>query len=217
MDKMMQAAGWLRLLGCGQKLRLTATEDVTRRIDDQNRLSGGEPGAKEILQWVMHNTTQDTQHGITEWARQGSFFAASKGRPDRAIQKEVLELGDMYQAGSEKKAVASVVQQIVNGPLSHAELAKGMPEMLREIRLLGCRHGQGHWVVSGPGRDEECEREVEQDEEEEDERERQLPRMEAAPERDWAYDDALDASSPWPCPRRLGSTHCRPWSMACSP
>ena len=86
-DKMMQAAGRLRMLGRGQKLHFAATVDVTSRIRSINQmhrnnnavgstlrasgsssgntaLSAELPGALQVLQWVMYNTVQANQLGV---------------------------------------------------------------------------------------------------------------------------------------------------------
>lgn len=53
------------MLGRGQKLRITVTEDVAAKIIDFNGLSALAPAAllpsvepRHVLQWVMHNTMQ---------------------------------------------------------------------------------------------------------------------------------------------------------------
>ena len=93
-DKLMQAAGRLRQLGRGQTLRFVGTEKISAkicRLSNYGSSSCSSPVATSsrdikslhVLQWVMRNTVQSTLNGVMEWSRQGLYFAATKGAPDR--------------------------------------------------------------------------------------------------------------------------------------
>lgn len=139
-DKLMQAAGRLRMLGRGQGLCFVGTKDVSAKIRSVNGLEpaghdGGSSGTKKqrlalataaaaaagltsrhVLQWVMHNTVQATQRGLVEWAGQGLHFAATKGAPERMLQDELLEL----QVGHTHR-----------GPWGHMAVTQGMHMSIR--------------------------------------------------------------------------------------
>jgi hypothetical protein len=125
-DKLMQAAGRLRRLGKGQTLRIAGTADVTAKVLAVASDCGaaGPPagggggggtgevvGSRDVLQWVMHNTVQATQHGLLEWSHQGLLFAATRGAPERALQPEVLGLEELYGGGRRRRPVAAVVRE----------------------------------------------------------------------------------------------------------
>jgi hypothetical protein len=113
-DKLMQAAGRLRKLGKGQRLRIVGTADVTAKIRSTCSAAPA-PRAKltsrHVLQWVMHNTVQATQNGVLEWSYQGLLFAATRGAPEHALQPELLDLEAMYAGSRCRRPVADVVQE----------------------------------------------------------------------------------------------------------
>ncbi|KXZ43396.1 hypothetical protein GPECTOR_91g550 [Gonium pectorale] len=121
-DALMQAAGRLRRLGRGQRLRFAATPDVADGIrrhaaaavaaaagngDDPWGGGGGdgwvegqegpEPSARSVLSWGMANTVASNQHGLAQWARHGLHFATCAGAPWRELQDEVLDLDSLYR------------------------------------------------------------------------------------------------------------------------
>ncbi|KAG1672428.1 hypothetical protein FOA52_013214 [Chlamydomonas sp. UWO 241] len=209
-DKLMQAAGRLRLLGRGQTLHLAASSEVTAKIQS---CSGG-----------MGQQQQQ------EWSRQGLFFAASKGWPKRVPQDERMELSAMYGASSSTQPVADVVQAQARAalvamagvsqqqeqvpsvaasvPASAATaaglLASRMDAFVEQIVAVSQEHGEGHSTVALVA-DEECERELEQEEEEE-EVERQMPKLTPVMESDWDYASALSARTPTELPSSAGVT-----------
>ncbi|KAG1658901.1 hypothetical protein FOA52_012577 [Chlamydomonas sp. UWO 241] len=246
------AAGWLRLLGRGQTLDLAALSEVTAKI--QSCVGGlGQPplqqqqgrpqqqqqhgqqrreelSARDVLQWVMHNTVQATLHGIAEWSRQGLFFAATKGRPEHVPQEERMERRDMYGASSSMQLVADVVQaqarvaqvamaggsqqqeQVQPGVVASASasagasagpLASRMDAFVEQILSASQEHGEGHSTVAFMA-DKECERELEREEEEEEEVECQMPKVTPAVESDWDYAAAFSVRSPTELPSSAG-------------
>ena len=205
-DKMMQAAGRLRMFGRGQKLHLAASEDVTAKIRSLNGLRPkAVPAPVHVLQWVMRNTTQATLHGVAEWAKQGLFFASTLGLPDAVLQDEVMDVREMYSQGRSHQPVPQLVRAMAQQKRVREVLpgvgAVGTPAAERRSRIVkqiisNCsQHGSGHSVVAGGGADEECERELEKEEEEEEEVERQVARMKPALEVDWDYRSILGAAS----------------------
>ena len=201
-DKMMQAAGRLRMFGRGQKLRFAASEDVTAKVRLVNDLLPlDSPKPVDVLQWVMRNTTQATLRGTVDWARQGLFFASSLGLPDAVLQDEVTDVRDLYTQGRYVMPAPELVHAMSRQGRVQDALLDGSPAAERRSRLVGqildscTEHGSGHMVVAGMGVDEECERELEKEEEEEEEVEREVARMQPAQESDWNYSSVLDAAS----------------------
>ena len=190
-DKLMQAAGRLRKLGKGQTLRIVGTADVTAKI---SRVAGASRSSQDVLQWVMHNTVQATQHGVLEWSHQGLLFASTRGAPEHSLQPEVLNLDDMYASSRCRRPVAEVVADHRTRRL-RGDLTAEMQQLMGSI--VGCaeRYGVDHMVVAQGALGEECERELEREEEQEEEVEREVPRVAAAQEQDWDYGKALAATS----------------------
>ena len=201
-DKMMQAAGRLRMFGRGQTLHLAASEDVTAKIRALNGLRpSAVPAPLHVLQWVMRNTTQATLHGVAEWAKQGLFFASTLGLPDAVLQDEVMDVREMYTQGRSPQPVPQLVEamaqqkRIREALLGSTPAAKRRSWIVKQIISNCSQHGSGHSVVSGGGADEECERELEKEEEEEEEVERQVARMKPAQETDWDYRSVMGAAN----------------------
>ncbi|PNH12760.1 hypothetical protein TSOC_000242, partial [Tetrabaena socialis] len=200
-DKLMQAAGRLRLLGRGQQLHIAATADIAAKVAAHGG-GAAAPAVLPVLRWVMHNTVHATLQGVLPWAAQGLHFAAAKGVPERAVQDELLALQDLYGSSRTPEPVGRVVAvkadklraacAVRGGPL-----AADMQALVRQVVDRSGLYGDGHEVrAGGGGADEECERELEEEEEEEQEVERQVPRAQPAAERDWDYATALAARSP---------------------
>uniref|UniRef100_A0A7R9V0Q8 ubiquitinyl hydrolase 1 n=1 Tax=Chlamydomonas euryale TaxID=1486919 RepID=A0A7R9V0Q8_9CHLO len=207
-DKLMQAAGRLRLLGRGQTLQMVASSEVTAKIQRlANANQHAEPSTQAALRWVMHNTVQATLHGITQWSRQGLFFATTKGYPDRVLTDEVMDLHAMYEASCHVQPVSKLVKLQAGSARKRVTgsgpFASRMSSLVDDIVSSSAEHGKGHSCVSFAA-DEECEREVEREEEEEEEVERQVPRMKPATEIDWEYDALLRVRSPDELPKSAG-------------
>ena len=203
-DKMMQAAGRLRMLGKGQELHFATTVDITSKIRLLNHLhqsnsssasSGSSaeapPKAVHVLQWVIYNTVQANQQGVVASSQQGLFFASCIGNPDAALQPEVHDLMNLYgHMRSPQPAPDLVValsnQKSVRNACSHNNPTGKLrsSQLVQEILNRSALHGSGHMEMTGGlSADEECERELEQEEEEEEEVERQVARMTAASEK----------------------------------
>ncbi|PRW58669.1 hypothetical protein C2E21_2704 [Chlorella sorokiniana] len=215
-DKLMQAAGRMRRLGKGQRLRTVATADVTAKLarlaglgssGGSSSSNGGSDGdascqlsSRDVLAWAMSNTVAATQRGVLEWAHQGMLFATTHGSPEHAVQPEVLELADMYGDARNRCAVPALVEQHGRqrtAALRERPLPADMRQLLDRVVTAASQLGAGHKVVTqgGSGFGEECERELEREEEEEAEEERQVPRATAVAEADWDYAAAMAAPS----------------------
>jgi hypothetical protein len=115
-DKLMQAAGRMRLLDKGQTLLFAGTAEVTRKIRESMAAVGGAPieghtevSSTHLLQWVMLNTVDATAGALPEWGRQGALFATGKGQsPELAGLDEVLDLEPYYAHAMTPQTVAQV-------------------------------------------------------------------------------------------------------------
>ena len=208
-DQMMQAAGRLRMFGRGQKLHIVASGDVTAKIRTMNSLQpSAVPTPVHVLQWVVRNTKQATQHGRPEWAKQGMLFASTLGLPDAVLQDEVMDVREMYTQKRSPQPVPQLVRamkrRIQEVLLGDTPVAKRRRQIVEQIVSSCSEHGDGYSVVAGGGADEECERELEKEEEEEEEEERQAARMKPAQEVDWEYRSILGAASPRTLPSAAG-------------
>ncbi|KAK3241131.1 hypothetical protein CYMTET_49076 [Cymbomonas tetramitiformis] len=109
-DKLMQAAGRLRLLGKGQSLVLIGSKETSLQIGVIAALADiGDITSKHVLQWVMYNTVRATAHGLSEWAVQGMYFAMSASNPCRRLVDECLTLDEQYLPTLIPRKVADVV------------------------------------------------------------------------------------------------------------
>jgi hypothetical protein len=219
-DKMMQAAGRLRLLGRGQMLHFAAMPEVTAKIWEVNHHvpssmagSGGggmeQPTPRHVLQWVMANTVAATLDGILQWSKQGLFFAATKGQPDQAVVGEVMQLEELYRPGRMLQPVGEVVQAISSARQKAAAgpggLAQPMADLMQAISGRAQQNGECYDVLCGQeGVDEEMERELEQEQEQEQEQEREVPAVLPSQEQDWDYAAALSAATPGDLPSQAG-------------
>eukprot|EP00198_Chlamydomonas_reinhardtii_P008814 XP_001698151.1 predicted protein [Chlamydomonas reinhardtii] len=132
-DKLMQAAGRLRQLSRGQALRFAATADIAARVVEYAAASGSaggaaaaaaggstDPGAVDVLAWVMGNTVDANLHGVVQWAAQGLHFATTLGAPERSVQDEVLGLRELYASSKAPHPLQAAAAHGTLQPLSTA-------------------------------------------------------------------------------------------------
>ncbi|GAX73071.1 hypothetical protein CEUSTIGMA_g524.t1 [Chlamydomonas eustigma] len=222
-DKMMQAAGRLRMLGRGQKLHFAAPADVTAKIRKFATSTDGdlgspadnpasfrdwgseEPDPPQVLRWVMNNTVQATLNGVVEWAKQGLFYVSTYEKPENVVEDEVLDVATLYQSSRAAVPVASLIESMSKNRKLQDALSSGSGEIREIVKyrskltkkiLKGSKiHGMGHEVLSGCTADEEIERELEKEEEQEEEVEKELERMRPAREADWDLLSVFGASA----------------------
>eukprot|EP00752_Nemacystus_decipiens_P003638 g3353.t1 len=195
-DKVMQAAGRLRLLGrSNQSVVFVGTPDVSTKIGEVAGLSSRERiTARDVLGYVMANTVEATRSGLLAWARQGLDFSVTFGRPQRAEHDEVLTLDAAYGAGHRLFPVDKMVRQAVEKISRH----KGdvhMPELSKDILSRTGRYGKTVIVSRDSALGGECEREMDLALEEEEEVEREVPKRTPRQETDWEYATALAVES----------------------
>lgn len=195
-DKVMQAAGRLRMLGrSNQSIVFVGTPDVTMKIREVAGLDGGGViSSDHVLEYIMANSVEATQSGLTPWAYQGLHFSKTFRNPERSVTPEVLALDEAYGGKSSPIAVAAVVSAAVK---SHARLGSVYKqELVDRISLQGKKYGEKIVAARGSALGDECERELELEIEEEEEVERQVLTMLPRKEVGWKYAAALSAESP---------------------
>ena len=195
-DKVMQAAGRLRMLGrSNQSIVFVGTPDVTMKIREVTGVTeDGVVNSDHVLEYIMANSVEATQSGLTPWAYQGLHFSKTFRNPERSVIPEVLTLDETYGGKSSPTSVATVISAAVN---IHAGLGRVYKrELVDGISLLGKKYGERIVAARGSALGGECERELELEIEEEEEIERQVPIMSPRKEVDWNYSVALSAESP---------------------
>lgn len=196
-DKVMQAAGRLRLLGrSNQSILFVGAPDVSAKIQEVAGVSDiCRISSEHVLSYVMANTVMATRSGLLQWAGQGLHFSETFNRVDRAEQEELLTLDDAYGAAYRRISVHHAVSTAVT---RHDARFKGdvhMPELSRGIASRAERYGKTITVSTDADIDGECEREMELEVEEEEEVERQIAKAVPRSEVDWDYAAALSANS----------------------
>jgi len=219
-DKLMQAAGRMRLLGKHQRLILCGAEDVSHSIVrdavQAAEMAEGDAAAmfrevKEepltpirVLNWVIRNTVEATAFGLPEWASQGAFFCVSKVNPSLATQDEHLELEALYGPASTTKKMGSVISDSVSTQIHRLGRQSSGREELRQHPVLNelvggvtarCAEYGADFELTAATLDEECERELEKEVEEEQQREVQVAAVKPRNETDWEYSAVSSASS----------------------
>eukprot|EP00903_Cladosiphon_okamuranus_P011180 g10551.t1 len=204
-DKVMQAAGRLRLLGrSNQSIVLVGTPDVSTKIREVTGGSSREHVTpKDVLSYIMTNTVEATRSGLLPWAGQGLDFLATFGRPERAEQNELLTLDAAYGAGYRRISVDNAVATAVD---QYAKRFKGdiyKPELSAGILSRVQRYGATVLMSRDSAIGGECEREIELEMEQEEEVEREVAKMTPRKETDWDYTTVLVVNSPGKLPTRI--------------
>jgi hypothetical protein len=194
-DKLMQAAGRMRMLDKGQSLVFIGDSEVTRKIKVLNEIPQlDDPTSLHLLEWVMHNTIEETKAGLLEWSHQGALFCATNEDPEYAILDESNSLSHLYDHQKVAQPVTEIHRADVQRYAVHrknAPLSESMHKLSTKIAAQVENFGSDVSFLRSSV-DEECERELEKEVEQEEEEERHLPRMIAVRERDWTnYESVL--------------------------
>lgn len=185
-DKLMQAAGRMRMLGRGQTLRFLGSEEVTRKMcKDTSR-----PSVKLLLQWVMRNSITAEEEGLPEWARQGGVFTLTRNVQDAALP-ESLELKDYYSKALQKKTASDIIEtdlnKLLRDKLWRAVDSANSRDLVEKIRQHGNTYGTSINMVASV-HDDEYERELEREVQKEQEIVKEVRQVSPAAEIDWRYD-----------------------------
>ena len=197
-DKVMQAAGRLRLLGRSkQSIVIVGSHEVSTKIRELVGLKTCQPiSSRHVLEYVMTNTVEaTTQSGLIQWARQGLYFLETFGRPDRAEFKEQLTLQETYGSGFRPISVAEAISEAGDEQWRRCKDVIHDPKMATAIVSRSKRYGNEVTVSRDASLGGECEREMEVENELEEEVERQVANVSASKEDDWDYASVLSATS----------------------
>ncbi|CAM9957051.1 unnamed protein product, partial [Ectocarpus sp. 4 AP-2014] len=201
-DKVMQAAGRLRLLGrSNQAIVFVGTPDVSTQIREVSGVSSsGTITSQHVLGYIMANTVEATRSGLLTWAGQGLEFSATFARPDRAEQDEVTTLDAAYGAGYTRATVDSAVSMSVDQFRTRCKGDVHKPQLCQEIAARASQYGKTVYTSRSSAIEGECEREMELELEEEEEVERHVAKMLPREETDWPYASVLSVESPHQLP-----------------
>ena len=136
-DKLMQAAGRMRMLEHGQLIHLLATQDVVSRIRSSNNLDDATPLAPvHVLKWVMSNSVDNVAKWLPEWAIQGGNFFLKKTLPDCAQIPDKTSLEDMYNHELQERPVCEVWKEKLTNlkrklPLNLFERRRKVPRLVQ--------------------------------------------------------------------------------------
>ena len=189
-DKLMQAAGRMRMLEHGQKLLLMAAEDVTSQIKDGNGLADSDVTSLHVLRWVMTNTVKNVVKWLPEWAIQGGQFIMKEGKPHLALIPDMTSLNDMYNRELNEKPIYDVWTEKRRAFMNargdiEKDMDRSLRNMLEEIDDRIERYGKEFNTKTGSNMEQECERELEKEVELEQELQKEVPKREARKETDW--------------------------------
>ena len=198
-DKLMQAAGRLRLLEQGQAILLVSAQDVTTEICHMNGVATpAQVNPLHVLKWVMSNTVQNVAKWLPEWAFQGGQYIIKKDIPTLALIPDLATLDDMYGHKLDEQPIPQVWDQHKSSLLmrrKNTSLPSTAQRILDNIDNRIKEYGEEFNTIVG-NLEEECERELEKELEMENELERQIPSNKARNEHCWDVTLLLNCSHP---------------------
>lgn len=193
-DKLMQAAGRMRLLGMDQRLRLVSPPDVSMQICTLLKIGRADIKPRHVLQWTMANTVSWAAHWLLEFAKQGGHQFLVTHVPAKARVPDQATVQDLYSRGwGDEEVIDTWLRQISNmtdKPIKQRVCASKLCIGLGQITEHMMKYGMGQKARIS-NFDEECEREVEKEVEIETEEEREVVPAEPCAESEWDLDKFL--------------------------
>ena len=204
-DKLMQAAGRMRMLEHGQKLCLYATEEIVSKIRSVSNL----PRRKilepiHVLKWVIKNSVESIAKWLPEWAIQGGCYCIKEAYPELAFIESKNTLEEMYETDLREKPVCRVWEEKRRFFLDQAKdlaLSKQKPTTMSRVdfeeinRRISC-YGKDSKTKLGSSLEEECERELEAEKELQIEIEKEIPTQSPYLEKLWNVEAVLSCNNP---------------------
>ena len=199
-DKLMQAAGRMRMLEHGQKLVLMATKDVSSKIKRLNSLENANPRnilPVHVLKWVMTNTVNNVAKWLPEWAIQGAQFINKSENPNLSLVPDMTKLDDMYRDELQERPVLEVWERKKKAvlPNKNGVLTPWNENLLKDIDDRITKYGVEFSTKIGSNVEEECERELEKEVELEQEVQKEIPQQVPRNEDDWSATKLMLCSS----------------------
>ena len=196
-DKLMQAAGRMRMLEHGQKLVLMATKDVSSKIKRLNGIENSNPGhilPVHVLKWVMTNTVNNVAKWLPEWAIQGAQYIMKSENPKLSLVPDMTKLGEMYRDELQERPVLEVWKRKKKAVLRR-KMTPWNENLLKDINGKITKYGVGFYTKLGSNVEEECERELEKEVELEQEVQKEIPKQVPRNEDDWSATKLVLCSS----------------------
>ena len=198
-DKLMQAAGRMRMLEHGQKLVLMAAKDVSSKIKRLNGIENPNPGhilPVHVLKWVITNTVNNVAKWLPEWAMQGAQFIKKSENPNSSFVPDMTKLDDMYRDELQERPVLEVWNRKKKVlPSKSGVLTPWNENLLKDINDRITKYGVQFYTKIGSNVEEECERELEKEIELEQEVQREIPKQVPRNEDDWSATNLMLCSS----------------------
>ena len=200
-DKLMQAAGRMRMLEHGQKLVLMATKDASSKIKRLNGLENANSGRilpVHVLKWVLTNTVNNVAKWLPEWAIQGAHFITKSQNPSLVLSPDMTKLDQMYAHELQEKPVLEIWERrkkdvFLEGSVD--TLTEWNANLLTDINTRITEYGGEFLTKIGSNMEEELERELEKEIEIEEEIQIEIPKEVPRNEVDWNVSELLRCSS----------------------
>ncbi|KXS16815.1 hypothetical protein M427DRAFT_285457 [Gonapodya prolifera JEL478] len=199
-DRLMQGAGRLRLLTARlQKLVIVSSDDVKAKIQSDLRKPHSGVKIRDVLQWVVGNSSKSNDRDLWMWSEQGKFYATSDGKP----VDDDWRLEKLYALPTKHTTVAVAADGSFNSNSIQRQREQEVStsqghsraNVLQELGRRCAHYGAEVQIAVSKMANDECERELEMEEEEELEKEQEIPRQHAVVEKRWQYSTALTATS----------------------
>ncbi len=207
-DKLVQAAGRMRLLEAGQRLRIVATKDVEARI----KALHGAVNVLEILKWVISNTKASNIEGLSQWTSNGLLHRREQLSAKSALIKEEWSLKALYSQAFKPIPLSEKILKNAKAFLSNnldeqmISSINGDAKCDKIVQYAQSLCGLVEVVDSSMDNDEECEREQQLEVEREEEREIEVSKIDPHKEAPWNYQSALETKNVGDLERLLGKT-----------
>ena len=202
-DALMQAAGRLRGLNFGQRIKLVAPPEVDAMLRCVGNVAIGDSvEVRHVLEYAVVSAVQAVQSGLPLWARHGYHDVVTRVSPTAVLEPDSVALVDLYARADVPQSVNDAMEIVRNAwlrrggtaqltPLEESLLKTSVQRLNAQVAVLGsdvtCRSG---------AQEEQCERETEREVQQQEEMQLQLGTADAAPEVDWDLEQALLASAP---------------------
>ena len=195
-DALMQAAGRMRGIHDQQSVILCGPPEVTSKMlasSDNTKVKESRISALKCVEFVLHNTREQMEVAIGQWASHGAAFATTELDDRTFCMEEVNELKTLYAGVSTRMLLPKFADSLFERKEQHLRKLKvsfgGTNTLsIREEVVDRVRDYGGDVLAPSVNQlEEECEREFEREPERQKEQEVEVPKVEAMPESMWLH------------------------------